>query len=275
MVGGGAIDTADLTDAERSARRQIAPDSSTGRRDECCRHKSGQRMIWALHGAFGDAEDWDDLGNAFGPGSLVAVDLWADEQDLPPRAWAEEFCRHVELVDPSPVLLGYSMGARLGLHTLIADPGLWKGAILVAAHPGLTDQDDRLARRELDRRWVERFDELPWSAFWQEWTNQPVLATRRDRLLPPDRAARRRGLEVWSLSRQDDLRPELGRIECPVVWVTGELDEKFTAIGSTAVPLIPQGRQVVIPGAGHRVPWDAPTAFVELVEKFVAGLKVG
>ncbi|MEE8487678.1 MAG: alpha/beta hydrolase, partial [Gemmatimonadota bacterium] len=102
-----------------------------------------------------------------------------------------------------------------------------------------------------------------------------VLATPDPRPLPPERRARRRCLELWSLSEQDDLRPEFGRIECPVLWVTGDRDEKFTAIGSEVVSLLPGGEQVTIPGTGHRVPWDAPELFAELVDGFVARLRVG
>ena len=232
-------------------------------------------MIWALHGAFGDAEDWDDLGDLLGQGSLAAVDLWADEQHLPLRAWAKAFNRRVAAADAHPILLGYSMGARLGLHALIADPLLWTGAILVAPHPGLSDEDDRRIRREHDHEWAERFDEQPWSEFWRKWTSQPVLVTREERPLPPYRRARRRCLELWSLSEQDDLRPHLGRIACPVLWVIGEQDEKFAAIASAAAPLMPAGEQVIVPGAGHRVPWDTPEVFAELVEVFTAGLQVG
>ena len=92
-------------------------------------------MIWALHGAFGDAKDWDALAESLGPDRLAAIDLWIDEYELPLRDWAFVFNRRVAAVDSAPVLLGYSMGARLGLHALIANPQLWKGAILVAAAP--------------------------------------------------------------------------------------------------------------------------------------------
>ncbi len=232
-------------------------------------------MIWALHGAFGDAEDWDYLGDSLGPDRLVSLDLWTDEQDLPLRAWAKAFNGRVAAADEHPILLGYSMGARLGLHALLADPLLWTGAILVAPHPGLADHDERCERREHDRRWAERFDRLSWSEFWREWTSQPVLATRHRRPLPLDRRTRRRCLELWSLSKQDDLRPHFGRIACPVLWVTGEKDQKFAAIASAAAPLISGCNHVVVPEAGHRVPWDMPEVFAELVEAFVAGLQVG
>ncbi len=232
-------------------------------------------MIWALHGAFGDAEDWAALALVLGTDQFSAIDLWADEHSLPLGDWAQAFNQRVSEVDPSPVLLAYSMGARLGLHALIADSHMWRGAILVSPHPGLSEEKDRLTRREIDGRWTEKFDDLSWREFWRDWTGQPVLAEQGERLLPLDRKARRRGIDLWSLSRQADLRPEFGRIECPVVWVTGERDSKFTAIAAAAVPLISRARHVIVPDVGHRVPWDAPGVFAGLVGQFWDGVRTG
>lgn len=231
-------------------------------------------MIWALHGAFGDAADWNPLASEIDQQQFRAADLWVDAFDLPLREAAEVLNQSVSAIDSSPVLLGYSMGARLGLHALIADSTLWNGAILVAPHPGLSAADARHSRRVRDDLWAKRFEELPWSEFWGEWTSQAILTTACPRPLPPERRARRRCLEHWSLSEQDDLRPRLDQIECPVLWVTGEWDERFTDLGSACVPLIPKGRQVIVPGAGHRVPWDAPDVFAELVREFMVSLEV-
>jgi len=232
-------------------------------------------MIWALHGAFGDVDDWNALADSIGRDEFCAIDLWIDAFDLPLSEAAEVINQRVSAVDSSPVLLGYSMGARLGLHALTADPQLWNGAILVAPHPGLSVANARRSRRVRDDQWVTRFDELCWSEFWEEWTSQAILTTADTRPLPPERSARRRSLEQWSLSEQDDLRPRLGRIECPVLWVTGERDEQFTNLASACVPLMPKGKQVIVSGASHRVPWDAPHGFAKLVRDFRVGLKIG
>ena len=58
-------------------------------------------------------------------------------------------------------------------------------------------------------------------------------------------------------------------------WVTGENDPKFTAITSGMTRLVPGSEQLTISGAGHRVPWDTPELFAELVDGFVTGLQVG
>ncbi len=206
------------------------------------------------------------------PDRLVAVDLWASEHDLPLRAWATTFNRRVSTVDSDPVLLGYSMGARLGLHALVESGAPWKAAVLVAAHPGLSDVAERSARRVSDDEWLQRFEVLDWPEFWAEWTGQPVLASSGVRPVPPVRRARRRGLTCWSLAEQDDLGPDLERIGCPVLWITGERDDKYTAIGAAAARLLPDCEHAVVTGVGHRVPWEAPGEFLHLVEGFLRRL---
>lgn len=198
-----------------------------------------------------------------------AVDLWSPEFDLTLPGWASAFNRMVNEADPDPILLGYSMGARLGLQALIDEAAAWKRAVLVSAHPGLEHQDERDARRMHDDRWLDMFDRLDWPKFRDAWSRQGVLASSVEKSPPKRREAMRRGLEAWSLAAQRDLRPDLLRIRCPTLWVTGGQDTKFTSIGAAAAYTNPGIRHLVVESAGHRVPWDEPAAFAELVLEFL------
>ena len=226
-------------------------------------------MIWALHGAFGDASDWETLAASL-PTEVRPIDLWSTEHDLSLADWGAEFNRRVAGSDPEPILLGYSMGARLGLHALLDAPGLWRRAILVSPHPGLGSRDDRRARRARDDGWLRKFERLEWSEFWGEWNAQGVFESSVSRPLVTRRDSMRRGLVAWSLSEQGDLLPDLHRIGCPILWVTGGRDQKFTSIAEASCLLSPGAQHRVIESAGHRVPWDAPDEFAELVRDFSA-----
>ena len=46
-------------------------------------------MIWALHGAFGDASDWDRMARSLEI-EVRAVDLWSPEFDLTLPGWASD-----------------------------------------------------------------------------------------------------------------------------------------------------------------------------------------
>jgi len=217
-------------------------------------------MIWFLHGAVGTPGDWDPWR---GEGT-VCVDLHADV--APFAEWAGAFCETVRARDEAPVLVGYSMGGRLALHALLADPALWRGAVLVAAHPGLAEAGERASRLERDLAWAATARALPWADFLAAWNAQPVFAGTVGALpgrpeLAPRREAVAAAFDHWSLGRQEDLLPFLGRLDFPVTWIAGERDAKFSALARDAVRNLPQGRLVIVPGAGHRVPWDQPERF--------------
>ncbi len=168
------------------------------------------------------------------------------------------------------VLVGYSMGARLALHALL-DGGPWDAAVLVAPHPGLESELERVARRESDAEWAGRALTGDWREFLALWNAQPVLADS-GRLPSVSELRRRevaRSFMDWSLGAQEPLWERLGEIQCPVLWCAGERDVKFRALAERALPLLPRGELWVAPASGHRVPWDAPEAFAAKVGEFL------
>ena len=107
------------------------------------------------------------------------------------------------------VLLGYSLGGRLALHTLLdaafIHPGLWDAAVIVSAHPGLSvgSANERSLRIAADERWAERFERDPWPRLVNDWGAQPVFCgkpwplARHERDF--DRDELRSALSSWSL----------------------------------------------------------------------------
>lgn len=74
----------------------------------------------------------------------------------------------------------------------------------------------------------------------------------------------------WSLGKQDDLRRRLKAVSCPVLWITGSRDSKFTTLGAGTAGLLRNGRHAVLEGAGHRAPWENPQGFQRMVGDFLA-----
>jgi 2-succinyl-6-hydroxy-2,4-cyclohexadiene-1-carboxylate synthase len=234
-------------------------------------------VIWALHGFLGRGADFDDLRAACAAAGLPTLhtpDLFgapSTGDDLP--TWAEHFARRVADEDGHPVVLGYSLGGRLALHALLARPALWRGAVIVSAHPGLDDPAERAARRADDARWAERFRRDPWDAVLADWDAQPAFSGAARTLPRPerayDRAALARALADWSLGAQQPLWPRLREIPCPVRWIAGARDARYVTLGRQAVAALEQGALHVAPSAGHRVPWEAGGWFAEQVVEFV------
>lgn len=234
-------------------------------------------MIWALHGAVGRAADWRAFaaGLPSGFGAVRRLDLWRflDCCPMSLEAFGNALTEEIVRIDPEPVLLGYSMGGRLALHSLLARPSLWKAAIIVSAHPGLKSCDERAQRRERDAEWSALALKGEWSDFLKQWNAQSVLGGAGDlpdrSKLKDRRASVARSFVDWSLGAQADLIPELGKITCPLLWVTGERDVRFTQIARQAVPNLPRGEHQIVSGCGHRVPWEKPLEFSRLCSEFL------
>lgn len=230
-------------------------------------------MIHALHGNLGQPSDWDGLGLA----DLSAADLWEWQERVPGiglNSFGEAYSQSVGRWDSTSVVMGYSLGGRLALHALLARPELWKGAVVISAHPGLKTRKEREARIEVDRAWAQLARQGEWGAFLMEWNVQPVFAGtplggESQRSLISRRDSIALAFEHWSLGCQSSLDQAVAKLEMPILWVTGEKDEKFTRLGAEMADLSPSIRHEVIPGAGHRVIQDAPETLRELVGAFL------
>ena len=174
------------------------------------------------------------------------------------------------------VLVGYSMGARLALHALL-ERGAWDAAVLIGPHPGLESEEERASRRASDAEWASAALSGEWAEFLRRWEDQSVLqraagegAEMADHTsLSIRRREVARSFIDWSLGAQEPLWGRLGELSCPVLWCVGEGDAKFRALGERAVPMIPDAELWIAPGAGHRLPWDAPQAFRTKVGEFL------
>jgi len=234
-------------------------------------------VIWALHGFLGRGADWDALRAACASENLPAFHT-PDLLGAPPThrslaAWGDHFAAWVAQIDPTPVLLGYSLGGRLALHAVLARPALWRGALIVSTHPGLSDAAERAARRADDARWAARFQNDDWDTVLADWDAQAVFGGAARTLPRPasayDRSALASALTDWSLGAQQPLAPRLRAIPCPVRWIVGARDARYVALGRHAVAELPRGELRVAPTVGHRVPWEAPAWFAEQVVEFV------
>ena len=234
------------------------------------RRECGPCEVWCLHGAVGAAADWRAFASRLASSGIGsrAVDLWRFLE-----------CAPMPLTDFGPalnadasgevfrgaarILLGYSMGGRLALHALVSDPHPWRAAVIVSAHPGLDNPDEREARRASDAAWAARALTANWSGFLASWNAQPVLGgppirdDRADHQLAQRRREIARSFVDWSLGAQRPLWDRLPDLRIPILWVVGENDARYLDLARRATSLLPMARLAVAPAAGHRVPWEA------------------
>ncbi|MDP0494908.1 MAG: alpha/beta fold hydrolase [Verrucomicrobiota bacterium JB024] len=253
------------------------------------------QRLYALHGNLQTPAVWETFsgmvnGSDGAPLDWHTENLWdrrtqaraAESLRLgenPFRAWARDFCARVEAETAPgerPWLLGYSLGGRLALHALLEAPALWRGVIIVGADSGLSDEAEKAARLAHDRRWAERFRTEPWETLLAEWDAQAVFGGRKNPVGPRegdfDRASIARLFDAFSKGRQEDLLPALAKLATPpVLFLAGADDPAFGAVGEKLAAACPAVTYRPVPGAAHRVPWEAPAAFTRAVQDFIGG----
>lgn len=227
------------------------------------------------------AADWQSFSHQMARlgYDVRAVDLWRFLACCPKslNETAAAINAEARALPGRHILIGYSMGGRLALHALLQNNHPWQAAVIISAHPGLSSEQEKIARRAKDTEWAVSCMEQPWQDFLASWESQDVLLGPQpnwgDRgLLHMRRREMARSFMDWSLGVQDDLRPELANITCPVLWLTGADDQKFCQLAEEVVPLIKAAKHLSVEAAGHRLPWDQTTRFAELVRKFVETL---
>ena len=74
----------------------------------------------------------------------------------------------------------------------------------------------------------------------------------------------------WSSGIQSAPITNFDRIKSPTLWITGELDEKYTKIAKLACEQLLLSQLKVIANSGHRVPWDNPKETADAINVFIS-----
>ena len=237
--------------------------------------------IFCIHGNFQTVKVWQPLEERMKAGfsdlEMITEDLCA-KQFQSFDDWTEDFCGRVEVHanGEKSILLGYSLGGRLALHACLSRPDLWKSAIVVGADPGLESEEEKKLQLHRDRNWAERLKREPLEKLVDEWDAQPVFcgienqAPRNLGEMDPDRLSQH--FEVFSKGLQQNLAPKLAELKnLPILFVSGEKDQKYLVIGKKLAKSSSVINAQVIADAGHRVPWENTESFVQVLIDFAFG----
>lgn len=224
--------------------------------------------IVLLHGFAGTRHTWDpvvsELGERYRP---VALDLRGSR--------GFEGCVG-DVLDAAPgrfALCGYSMGGRIAQHVALAAPERITHLTLVSTTAGIEDEAQRAERRAADEALAE-FAELEGvAAFAGRWQDQLLFAgtapeaarRQREDILRCEPAEIAATLRTVGTGTMEPLWDRLTTLDLPTTVVVGERDKKFVELAKRLVATLPQARLVVLPGAGHGIPREAPQALAELL----------
>lgn len=219
------------------------------------------RKIIALHGFLGHPRDFKPLSL----NGLIAPNIFCTPL-CPLEPWARRFN---SIVADQPILMGYSMGGRLALHCLLGDPKIFKAAIILAAHPGLNDQQLRRERSAYDGIWATEFLKTPWASLMREWDKAPALCSSKAIVRAETDFSRRAlasSLRYFSLGRQQFLAPKINELSLPILWLSPENEaEKVASIKLSN----PNSEMVQIRRGGHRFMFEDPQLVANLINRFL------
>lgn len=227
----------------------------------------------ALHGFAGTGRMWEPVAGLLAPDRLR---VWAPDLSGHGAARADRpigFAETVErILAAAPdrfVLCGYSLGGRVALHLALAAPGRVRRLVLLATTAGLDTGEERAARRRADDELAAAFATMRIEEVADRWLAQPLFAAdppearerqRRDivRNEPAALAAALRGLSTGAMA---SLWGRLGELTMPATVLAGARDAKYVALGERLAAALPAAAPlIVVPGAGHGLPREAPEA---------------
>jgi 2-succinyl-6-hydroxy-2,4-cyclohexadiene-1-carboxylate synthase len=222
-----------------------------------------------LPGFMQHADTWSPIAAAVGeryPVRVVEFETWTFEERL------------AEIRGDGCVVVGYSMGGRLALHTALRAP--FAGLVVIGSSAGISDAGERRRRREADSEladWIEAhsIDEVV-----ARWERNPVFASQPPSLVDAQRAGRlahspadlARLLRSAGQGALDPIWGRLGSLGMPVLALAGEHDFTYRAASERIASLVPRGHSGVIPGAGHAAHLEAPGAVCDALLRFVGEL---
>jgi 2-succinyl-6-hydroxy-2,4-cyclohexadiene-1-carboxylate synthase len=183
--------------------------------------------------------------------------------------------------------LGYSMGARFCLHLALQRPAQVDRLVLISGTAGIDDPAERRARRRADEALAEQLDPtggpawaaVPVETFIRRWLEAPLFdgispeangLAERLRNTGPGLAS---SLRLAGTGTQQPLWGRLGELAMPVLVITGEDDERFTALGDRLVAAIgANATHAVVAGAGHAPQLQRPDEVAELVRRHLGSV---
>ena len=225
-----------------------------------------------LHGFTQTRESWrpviEELEGAY---SCTTIDAPGHGESSNGKLTLVETGDAIAAVMPTGTLIGYSMGARMALHTVLQHPNKIKRLVLVSGTAGIDEESERQSRIASDETLADHIESIGVEQFIHEWLRNPLFAglsesnaqiAERLRNTPTGLAD---SLRYAGTGTQTPLWSRLSEITIPVLLVAGELDPKFVALAERMHHELPFSQLEVVEGAGHTVHLEKTDAFCEIL----------
>lgn len=244
------------------------------------------RSLVMLHGFTGSTATWEETVMHLPKNvKIIAVDLTGHGRtDAPPDPERYEMGEQIADLDQlfnvlgvdRFSLLGYSMGGRVALSYALSFPEKVEQLILESSSPGLENEEDRQQRTEADKALAERIEREGIEAFVDYWGRIPLFETQKALSPNKQQAIRRERLSQNPMGLANSLRGigtgkqpsnwgSLGKLQLPVLLITGELDSKFCTIAEEMKRRLPSTVVITVEKAGHAIHVEKPEQFATII----------
>lgn len=242
-----------------------------------------------LHGFTGSTKTWHRVAPEFPEFKIVLVDLLGHGHSGSP-AGASRYSMEKQIRDLHElfqemkidrfVLAGYSMGGRTALAYACTHPERVEALVLESASPGLKNDAEQQERRVRDEKLAERIlsdGVLEFVDFWEKiplFDSQKGLSDAVRKNIRTERLEQKplglaNSLIGMGTGSQASYWDDLGRLDLPVLLITGSLDEKFCAIAKRMVERLPHAEHRIME-AGHAIHVEKPAEFATMVKKYLS-----
>jgi 2-succinyl-6-hydroxy-2,4-cyclohexadiene-1-carboxylate synthase len=241
-----------------------------------------------LHGFTGNRETWDHLRpHLHHHFAVVAPDLPGHgespcDRETTFETTVESLVRLLDTLGLEQVdVAGYSLGARVGLGLTVTFPNRVRRLVLESGSPGLRRRRDRGERRRTDAELAAAIELEGLEAFVRRWEElplfdgirllpEPVREVIRQRRLSHRPEGLAGSLRALSLGAQPNYWQRLWTVRAPTLLLTGERDDRFTAIARSMGAEMPLVWGHVFPGAGHAPSQEVPEEYARELKGFLA-----
>ena len=235
--------------------------------------------IFILHGWGSSSERWTGVieGLSCKGYDVLAPDLPGFGQSAPPSvpwnveeyaAWAGEFLQSLD-VRPH-LVIGHSFGGRVAIRLLQQNPEAARGLVLCASS-GLKH---RKTLKQRVANLAAKAGNLLFS-FRPLYPFQKFARRALYRSIGEYDYYRTSGVmrETFHLVNEHDIAPGLDTFTHPTLIIWGDQDKATPLADAHRFhSLVPGSRLEILPGAGHRLPFERTEAFCGLVVEFARGL---
>lgn len=230
-----------------------------------------------LHFFGGSAESWDpvveELGGEFEAHALDLPGFGAATGAPGPYSVAAYADRVQEAINARGLddylLVGHSMGGKIALALATRRPAGLRALVLLAPSPPTPEPIEEEMRAKLIAGWGHYG---PASETLARVTGRPLGGALRERTIFHMMNTNKGAWMAWlRQGSQENISGEMHRIQVPATIVSGDRDKALPTelITREVAARLPQARLVIVPGAGHLLPLEAPRQVADAIRSSV------